>query len=45
MSYALAQEKIAQAKAASHTKLDLAGLKLQKLPPKVGNSYRAKLLR
>ena len=35
MSYALAQEKIAQAKAAGHTKLDLAGLKLEELPPEL----------
>ena len=35
MSCTLAQEKIAQAKAAGHTELDLAGLELAELPPEL----------
>ena len=35
MSYAIAQEKIAQAKAEGWTELDLAGLELETLPPEL----------
>jgi Leucine-rich repeat (LRR) protein len=35
MSYAAAQQKIAQAKAEAWTELDLAGLELEELPPEL----------
>ena len=44
MSYAAAQQKIAQAKAEAWTELDLAGLELEELPPELWELQQLEVL-